>query len=368
MPAIWKPTNAYKRITFTINLPDGKTWEDYDLETFRTRLNPDFLIMGKETCPTSGRKHFQGYMEFSRKKKGSAMDSAFRVTWPLPISVHFESSRGTAQENIEYCSKEDTMPFLFGEPVVKQGERTDLGRLAEMAKEGATDEQLIAANPGGFLVHQRGLKAIRMHFAPLRTEPSKLLFLWGPTGSGKTAAAYEAGVENIDRCRISGNRFLQGYTREKEIVLFDDFNWKKMDPLDFLELTDRYPCTFDVKNGEVKFGPKQIIFTSNFDPKTWWDEAPLETRQAIHRRMDEFGEIRYFDTVLGPGQKPPPRLTDFFGPRPQPPEQPAAPSAAADSADISDTEDYEHSQPSDYELEQRALKRSRTVVVDLTED
>jgi len=312
----WNPKNAYKRICFTVNLPDGKTHGDYDLDGLRTRLNPNYMICGRETGGEKGRPHFQGYLEFPKKKLGSAMDSAFRKTFPLPISCHYECARGTAVENDTYCSKEDKDPFRFGEHAAGQGERTDLAGLAQMAKEGKTDEEMLESNPGGFLVHQKGLGRIREIFKPVRTAPPKILVLWGPTGTGKSAAAYEVGYQGLDSVSIRGGRFLQGY-KGKEIVLFDDFDWQGMQILDFMKLTDRYPVHFEIKGSECNFNPSTMIFTSNYDPMTeWWPKENERTREAFIRRLTEFGEIRFMGDEIPRGQKPPAKLTDFFGVKP----------------------------------------------------
>lgn len=357
----WQMNKQYTRVTFTINLPDGKTWEDYDLETFRIRLNPSFLILGRETGD-QGRKHFQGYVEFGKRILGSAMDKKFRKTFPLPISCHYEQAMGSAEQNVTYCSKEDKEALTFGEPSVGQGARSDLVTMFQAVKEGVTGEGLVALDPAKWAVHRKALEEYRTMLQPKRTWPSKLIFLWGPTGHGKTAQAQHFEPETVHY----RDPFVQGYTGSSEAVLFDDFNWKRMDPKFWLTLCDRYPMTVEIKGGLRNWAPKIIIFTSNDDPKTWWPEAPPETLQAVHRRMDEFGEIRQLGTFVPHTQK---LLSQFF-------LKPASTSDGSGTErkrtlDSEDEEDCENSQPSQHELEQRELKRTKTIrpgVIDLTDD
>lgn len=360
-PMAWNPNNKHQRCTVTVNLPDDKSWEDYDLETFRTRLNPSFLIFGKETCPTTRRKHFQGYFELSKRTLGKTIDRLFRATWPLPISVHFEVARGTAEENETYCTKEDKEPFKFGEPKPGQGARSDLATLFQAVKDGATGAELADLDQARWAVHRKALEEYRMLLQPKRQWPTKLVFLWGPTGNGKTAQAQHFEPETVHY----RDPFIQGFTGSSDNILFDDFDWKKMAPKFWLTLCDRYPMTVEIKGGLRNFAPKIIIFTSNDDPKTWWPDAPEETRKAIHRRMDEYGEIRQLGEPVPHTQK---LLSHYFQ---QPTTtQPASSSAGSGTHPMPqpmDSEDEEHSQPSDYELEQRSLKRQRTVVIDLTQ-
>jgi len=299
----WRPNNKYRRICFTANIPEEKTWEDFDLETLRVRLNPEYMICGKETAST-GQKHYQGYLEFSKQKKGSTVMNQFS-TWG--IKAHLEAAMGTSSQNKDYCSKEDTEPFLFGKPTGNdgQGSRTDLGMMFQAVAEGVNGADLVAIDPAKWAVHRKALEEYRSILAPKRAWPSKLVFLWGPTGHGKTAHAMELEPEVVHY----REPFLQGYTGHSENVLFDDFNWKKMDPKYWLTLCDRYPMSVEVKGALRNWAPKIICFTSNDDPKTWWPEAPEETRKAIHRRMEEFGTIRMLGDPVPVGQK---MLTEFL--------------------------------------------------------
>jgi len=335
----WLPANAYKRICFTINLPDGKTHGDYDLDLLRNRLNPDFMICGRETGGATKRAHFQGYLEFPKKLKGSTIDKHFRFYFPLPISCHYEPAMGNAQQNIDYCSKEDKDPFKFGEPGGGQGSRTDLGEMFKAVKEGADDVALIAQDAGKWAVHRRALQEYRMMCAPKRDFPSKLIFLYGPTGTGKTMHAQELEPETV----IYRDPFMTGYTGAKANVLFDDFNWRKMDPKYWLTLCDRYSMTVETKGGQLNWAPKIIIFTSNDDPREWWPEAPEATKQAIWRRMDEFGEAKLLGQLVPKDQL---LLKDYFT------AKPVAPSSTSSAAGGG----------------VRASSLATTDVVDLTQD
>lgn len=376
----WKPTGQYLRISFTVNLPDGKSWEDYDLPTLRTRLGPTlaYLLMGFEGgTEKTPRKHFQGYLEYSKKKLGSAMDRDFRVTFPLPISVHYEISSGSAEQNEKYCkgflpdgSLKDEKPnefYEWGTPAPKEwgkGARNDLATLFSMVKEGATDVALAEADPGRWAVHRKALSEYRALTETKRNWPMELIFLWGPTRTGKSAQAQHFNPESVDWT----GTFLNGFNGSSETLLFDDFEWEKMSPKLWLKITDRYSMVINVKNGFKNFAPRRLIFTSNDDPKSWWPSAPAATREAAHARMDEFGKTTHL-TRAQPWDQP--LLSAFFGP----PPSMAAPASAAPSgatkrsAPESDDEDdwATHSQPSQHELEHGPKGKQARTVIDLTQ-
>lgn len=58
------------------------------------------LIFGRETCPTSGRKHFQRFISF----KNRHMLSSIKKVAP---NAHFVFVRGSVQENIDYFKKDN---------------------------------------------------------------------------------------------------------------------------------------------------------------------------------------------------------------------------------------------------------------------
>lgn len=96
---------------FTYNNPEGLL----DPSDFGPHLR---YMIYQEEVGESGNYHFQGYLEFQRPVRRSA----------LLIGPHYEIARGKPSECIAYCSKEETRvggPYTFGEPS-RQGERVDL--------------------------------------------------------------------------------------------------------------------------------------------------------------------------------------------------------------------------------------------------
>lgn len=296
MPATipWKETSQYKRLTFTVNLGDVDNFEDYNLKVLSTALKTSFFIAGRETGK-EGRKHFQGYLEFAKKRYGKAIDKAFRETFPLPLSVHYEVPYSTAEKNIAYCSKEDPEPFTKGEPShEKTKTRNDIILAMELVKDGAAMLDVAQQYPTAWAQYRRALADYQGMLAPTRSAPTQSIYLWGPTGTGKTMHAHELEPTTVTWT----GQFLNGFRGPEEVLLFDDFDYKKMDWQTFLTITDRYPLTINIKGGFANFAPKTIIFTSNSDPLTWYPDVAAATREAIHRRMQEYGEIRFLGTLV----------------------------------------------------------------------
>lgn len=74
-----------------------------------------FIIFGEERCPTTGTPHLQGYIELVDRVYLGALKRGL----DLP-RIHLERARGTADENISYCAKEERSVFRRGEPFTQQ--------------------------------------------------------------------------------------------------------------------------------------------------------------------------------------------------------------------------------------------------------
>lgn len=89
--------------------------ETDNLETLETILNKiaKKWIFGFEECPSTGKKHLQGYLEF--KFKSRPLETKLLQDYKM----HWEKRRGTADKNIEYCSKDGNFKtnIVFPEPL-----------------------------------------------------------------------------------------------------------------------------------------------------------------------------------------------------------------------------------------------------------
>lgn len=97
-----------------------------------------FLIWGRETCPTTGRVHFQSYVEFKKLKSYTAVRRDF---FPGLATSALFVARGTAEENITYCSKDGNFQ-MFGEPS-RQGARNDLVIIKNRIQNGESLDDLM---------------------------------------------------------------------------------------------------------------------------------------------------------------------------------------------------------------------------------
>lgn len=67
-----------------------------------------FFIGQCEKCPSTGREHFQAYLQLHNPNTLQACKRKLRVYDERFNTVHLEPANGSADDNIAYCTKEDS--------------------------------------------------------------------------------------------------------------------------------------------------------------------------------------------------------------------------------------------------------------------
>lgn len=249
-----------------------------------------YVVCQRESAPSTGTVHLQGYAEFRVPVRLSAVRSL--------IECHWEIARGTPSECRDYCSKSDSRdvdggPWEHGQMSGGQGRRSDLRSAMEAAAAGASQLALIEDHPSVMARYSTFVNSYkRMKVAPTLRRNLKVLVYMGKTGSGKSRAAYEQYPMAFRK--MSCNKWFDGYMGQKEVI-WDDFDTTAVDFRWFLTLIDIYPVTVEVKGSSVQFEPEVIVFTTNIHPRDWFKELDEATRAPLYRRITE---IRNFDVPL----------------------------------------------------------------------
>lgn len=249
-----------------------------------------YLIEGIETCPTTGSKHFQGFVIWKNPRSLSSIIKEYKH-----LKGHWEICKGNAEQNIEYCAKEDDY-IEHGIRPTGRGSRQDIIQISNLVREGRTDREIIDHVGDRWLHCYRGVTRMREIY--FENQPRNWVMdvriYWGPPGTGKTRSVWEEFENGVYPKPIG--RWWDGY-RGQSCVLIDDFDpdiCHEMTYAFYLQLLDRYPLFVDPRFGRVNFCSNVIIFTSNIDPSTWFLEKP--NREAFFRRVST---VRYFESSFG---------------------------------------------------------------------
>lgn len=270
-------------------------WSNCDFESIKCK----YIVVGHEFAPTTGKEHWQGYVEFKDPKGISAVKKIFNDN-----GMYLWKRKGTPEDASIYCKK-DKEYVEYGQ-ISQQGKRTDLEVLRKMIKEKKEDFEIVEEVTS--LMAVKCIDTVRNKMIAPRTEKPRVEWLHGETGCGKSRMAVEKFNNDYDSCDFV-NGFLIGYTGNDN-VLFDDFRGQI--PLNtLLKMLDRYKCVVNTKGGCCHFSPKYIIFTSPFDYKKTYSNCKNENLLQLKRRIDlDFGFEKTQNTEVGGNIMP--RLSDLM--------------------------------------------------------
>jgi len=292
---------------FTVNNPTeaSKLSLDAKLEELCT-----FAIYQHERAPTTNTLHLQGYLCLLVPRTLIGIKrSIFHA--PVNTTAHLEVARGTRDECVAYCSKEESRDIEFERKIIGriedvpaargQGARNDIAASAAIIAAGGSIFSCAESDPATFVKYHKGLTALQsvLHSKPRVRLPDglferpRVLWYYGSTGSGKTRAVFEEIGTTEYFLKIPGSAWFDGYVGQS-ISIFDDFraNWFSYGLL--LRLLDSYPLTVEVKGSSVHWSPKVIYITAPKRPEVMYHNLASQEDGAINQLLRRITEIKLF--------------------------------------------------------------------------
>jgi len=242
-----------------------------------------YLIIGKETCPSTNRKHWQGYVEFKNPYTLNSIKKLFKDD-----KIHVEARKGSARQASDYCKKEGN--FKEYGTISKQGERTDLDRLKdEILTEGLKVDDIVIDNPT--MYHQYGRTLHKIEDLKMRkifrTEQTKGIWYWGETGVGKSHKAFEGYTPDTHYVwQYEQSGWQDGYCQQETVIMNEFRGQVKYSEL--LELLDKWPYSVKRRHREpMPFTSKLIIITSSMHPKDIYTNIDAkDSLKQLYRRCE----------------------------------------------------------------------------------
>lgn len=264
--------DRHRDFRFTIN-----NWTHSDIIELQYVITcSEYLIIGYETAPSTGTPHLQGYVYFTnpRTKKGVSK---------LLTRAAIYLCDASPEQNRSYCVKDGNYEEFGLLP--RQGKRTDLDDIKKMVKDGASMRQIydVASSYQAYRMAEVGQK---LRQPPMRKDRI-VKWYWGPTGSGKTRAAFE---EAGDDYWMSSDtlQWWDGYDGQS-VVIIDEFRSDFCKFHTLLRYLDIYPIRVPIKGGFVPLLATTIIVTSCYHPDDVY--TTIEDKSQLLRRIAEIREF-----------------------------------------------------------------------------
>jgi len=249
----------------------------------------------------SGTPHLQGVLAFQHARMLAGVLRAFS-----PFHPHVEAMRGSFEQARAYCSKADTRDAdagfgfeEFGELPRDgagrgQGFRSDYAEILRAVEGGGTFMDIARLDPGVAIRYSSGVgRLIGMAMQP-RDFKTVVRWYFGPTGSGKSRAAYQESGDSV-YTKMGDNKWWDGYQGQETTIIDDYRPWNK----DFgfaylLRLCDRYPMQVEVKGGTVQFRSRLLIVTCPRKPEGLWPNSADDVGQLLRRINEDGGRVERF--------------------------------------------------------------------------
>jgi len=265
-------SKRYRGFLFTIFADDPPEFDDEWMK---------YLCYQREIAPTTKRLHWQTYMYTTNGHTLKAVINCLPEAWNKP---HTEVARGTPEDNKTYCSKpSSSVSGTFREfgTFPQQGKRIDWETACREVKEGGlpavTDDAMIVKFHRGLSV----LAAVRASQKQHTYRKPTVIWLHGPSGAGKTRAAYAHDPTLYHQTSTDG--WFDGYFNQKT-VLIDDFDHRTFPLREFLQMTDGYKYQVKVKGSMVPLQADHIFITSHDPPQEYF---PPDRMAEILRRISK---------------------------------------------------------------------------------
>lgn len=265
----------------------------YDLTTEKTTkdVRVQYVAYAEETCPTTGRKHLQGYAyggKLTTRGWGCALNECGFT------GVHVEASKGSIYDNATYCMKEGLLIELGVRPM-RCGEKRVVETIKKELDNGHQPDDLMQIDDyfPSFAQHHK----FYQHYANVRKmdalkktgfKKKQIYIIWGPPGVGKSRSIFDKhGFDDVYIMPECNGQWFGNY-RGQPVVVFNDVDRSSIMPLaKWLNICDGYPIEVPVKGGFTPWGPEIIYFTSNTSWENWWDweKQPQGKKMAVIRRI-----------------------------------------------------------------------------------
>lgn len=284
-----KSTKSEKAINTVAQLTQSKNWAftDFKLLDIESIYNNykdiiRYIAFGRERCPTTGKEHNQGWVQFVNKKRFNGVLKIFDSK-----SLHIEPCRGSEIDNDKYCAK-DKIFKSFGK-FISMGERTDIEQLKLQLNLGTPLLEIASDNFGAFLRYSKSIKEYRalvLQNACKNFRKVEVVVLQGKTGTGKTRRAMEEAKFKIEGGKL---QWWDGYEGEKCICI-DEFA-NQIPITELLNLLDGYQLRLPVKGAHTYANWEKVFITTNLKKHEWYPLANEEHKRALFRRITDWQKI-----------------------------------------------------------------------------
>lgn len=243
---------------FLLTLNDTLRWDDVK-EYLHSLSNWVYILAALEQAPTTGRNHIHCYVQFSKPS---------RLSMTVLSGINVRKVTNNSRHVVEYVKKDGNIICEEGNFRPRGGYRgLTIREAAKLTPEEELEQDLIYVK----LIQRARERVAEIEAKKERKyEKVKVHWIYGPTGTGKSRTAFEAGATRI----MYANGFFSDWGEER-ILWLDDFRGEIPYGL-LLQFIDGYRKSLivNIKGGHKLVDYDEMYITSSKHP------ADIYARQA----------------------------------------------------------------------------------------
>ncbi len=253
------PVTQLRNWCFTVH-----DWTDAELNRILA-VHPlvRYVIVGEEKTKKGG-PHLQGYAQLDEKCSFAKLKKA----WELD-RMHIEVCKGTAAQNIDYCSKEGKI-HTAGE-CKHAGARSSFSKARDLVAAGASMAKVIAEAGESYQVC-RGAELAMKYCEPRRDGKAEVVWIWGPGSKKKLLMSEIAKLDSDFRVswKVDG-KLWWSYDREEILVIRSGDHWEldDVEKLPLRALFSSIPYAVETKGAQRQMVAKHIFVMTDDAPPQW---------------------------------------------------------------------------------------------------
>lgn len=268
-------------------------WTHFQLDDDPKEMfgNYTWIEWQKETCPTSGRIHLQGYTCYENNRSFNNIRRMSKVNKLFCM-------KGSVKSNHNYCADVNKPSYLDGpwndgkEPdwTTFVGQRNDLVYIGEQIKLGKRPREIYEECPGSYARYYRnfGLPnpgTVLMQQVEFRKVEVNVL--WGEPGVGKTKVAYNRYRWDEVAKMCSKDPEWWSDTWDPKCLLIDEYVPGEMKIQRLDEICDGWPLQLPIKGGFINCPNVETVYIcSNHDMTDRFKHTPMERRITDTIKID----------------------------------------------------------------------------------
>lgn len=265
------------------------TWNNYTEDGVNILKNKligitKCYILGREVAPTTNTPHLQLYLELKNAKSMSAMKL-------IHDAIHWENAVKPRIANVRYCMKGGNYETHGLEDSLHHTSSSYALRKEELAIQDSRN--FSRTMPA--IDYLEGVNLWNSWFERFKTgqvTKTTVIYITGPTGSGKTWKAFEIAGESYTPEDISivepSNGFLNGLNLRAPCWIFPEFRPATLEATVFLQILDIYPFVANVKGTHMLVRPEMILIASIKYPEDIYKE---EINRQFRRRITQLIQL-----------------------------------------------------------------------------